>query len=412
MGKSLGKIRMSEKEMSEHFDLREKRGRVVIYGDEKNYKKAEEFFYLLTDSGSIPNYRTVHTLKERSKYEARFGNRIRRMVYGTEMIIISIEVWLLPLHFKTVNKSKYFEFSESDQDIKLLAAFTYCSEDNLKKLDLTKLSIEKPEFTIIDMLQEVQKLTALQTSADIFDSALIKIFKEENEKEEFINSDDEDAENDIFLLKNQKKKVKAYISSMREVDTRLTKCVAGVEDLATLEKNFKSKIGEFLNTDVSNDEKITQKIDDKMATLLKKARYNVNIVDGRGGVRLIPKEDKQEIESPELVELNEQLKIEFKRYNELVYQPINDIMTVYPQALDVLGKLVKELKLDLEESTVIYDKALATGKTERKAFEIYQACNITLKYIENELKHADIVYNYIKKREQRIQVSLLTNQLQ
>ena len=69
-------------------------------------------------------------------------------------------------------------------------------------------------------------------------------------------------------------------------------------------------------------------------------------------------------------------------------------MTVYPQALDLLEKLVKELKLDLEESTVIYDKALATGKTERKAFEIYQACNITLKYIENELKHAGIVYNY------------------
>ena len=64
-----------------------------------------------------------------------------------------------------------------------------------------------------------------------------------------------------------------------------------------------------------------------MTTLLKKARYNVNIVDGRGGVRLIPKEDKQEIESPELVELKEQLKIEFKKYNELVYQPIMSNMT-------------------------------------------------------------------------------------
>merc|ERR1711879_744733 len=139
---------------------------------------------------------------------------------------------------------------------------------------------------------------------------------------------------------------------------------------------------------------------------LKKARYNVNIVYGRGGVRLIPKEKKEMIENPELLELNSKLKEEFKRYNELVYAPINNIMTVYPQALQVLNSLVKDLKLDLEDSTVIYDKALATGKSERKAFEVFQAVNITLKYVASELKHAQIVYDYIKKREQRIQVAL------
>merc|ERR1712157_389177 len=110
---------------------------------------------------------------------------------------------------------------------------------------------------------------------------------------------------------------------------------------------------------------------------------------------------------------NEQLKEIFKIYNNEIYTAINNILTVYPESIEVLSKeiLFLENQLTGEDSEYLYNKSIATGKSSKKAYEIYHAVKLTLENVVKERDHYVKVLEYIKKREQKIQVSLLMNQV-
>ena len=289
--------------------------------------------------------------------------------------------------------------------------------------------------------------------------------------------------------KKIKKKYKNFISTMKETDERLAKSLACCEDLNDLEEKFKLAMRAFLetydemdedqweektrkttrgksmkssdekdenenetleeeksdqniiadlaNSDIDNDsifEAInktnqrnytTSDFDIFIKNCLKMSNYQVNVVDGRGGVRLVPKklknlEDQRSIGSPgqnagqnanaSTPIFSEQLKEIFKIYNDQIYTSINDILTVYPEALEVMDKEIQTVKEQLDKD-VVYSKSIATGKTDRKAYEIYFAVKTTLENVVKEKDHFLKVLEYIKKREQKIQVALLMNQI-
>merc|ERR1712226_173051 len=86
------------------INIVEERPKIVIYSDEKNYAKSEVFFHMLTDSDINQakktfldgGYRTTQTLVTRSNVEARLGTRVKRVVNGNTITLISSEIWLLP----------------------------------------------------------------------------------------------------------------------------------------------------------------------------------------------------------------------------------------------------------------------------------------------------------------------------
>lgn len=360
----------------------------------------------------------------------------------------------------------------------------------------------------------------------------------ENLDEDFnyIDSEEEDLNNDILLQNlNQRRKVKNFISTMKETDERLAKTLAACEDLSELEEKFKTAMKKFLErydemdddewdkknekvagnlekiqeenlesegsnlddgtaanqptteenqensdqkSETGSDEGIekdsqyevfyqpeksknsriyrTSDFDIFIKNCLKMSNYQINVVDGRGGVRLVPakkaplrkvakksskksskilKEDEFLNENPDVIGennggnaadfedvnnaenaedgeliLSEQLREIFKIYNEEIYSSINDILSVYPESIEVMNKEINFVKDQLEEN-VIYNKSISRGKTDRKSAEIYFAVKTTLENVINERNHFLDVLEYIRKREQKIQVSLLMNQV-
>lgn len=123
------------------INVREKRLKVVIFGDkhqnENVYSKARNFYSMLTDKEldtRRPGREVVHTyangaldmstmyktpisssikttkgLNMRSRYEAFIGSRVRRIVSGNNIHLVSAEIWLLPEEFKTINYDSYFD---------------------------------------------------------------------------------------------------------------------------------------------------------------------------------------------------------------------------------------------------------------------------------------------------------------
>ena len=154
----------------------------------------------------------------------------------------------------------------------------------------------------------------------------------------------------------------------------------------------------------------TQEFDQFLRDCLSSIFYKINITDGRGGIRLIPNLEELEKLSVKNKVNFEQISEVFKSYNATIYKTTNDILTVYPESIFVMESVIEKLNQQIEEDTV-FNKSISRGKTDKKSYEIYQAVRITTANVEHCLKHANRVLNYVKKREQKIQVNLLMNQV-
>ena len=142
MGNLLPKPKDPTLNLDSLISIKEKRLKVVIFGDknqnENIYNKAKNFYSMLTDkeldtrrdkgrevihtyaNGAldmstmyktplVASIKTTQGLKDRSRYEAMIGSRIRRIVSGNTIHLISSEIWLLPEEFKTINSDTYFD---------------------------------------------------------------------------------------------------------------------------------------------------------------------------------------------------------------------------------------------------------------------------------------------------------------
>ena len=480
MGNSQRKIISDNKNnVADLINIVQESPKAIIYSDEQNYAKSEVFFHMVTDSDLNQakktfldgGYRTTQTLQKRSNVEARIGTRVKRVVSGNTITLISSEIWLLPLKMECRNRrgkslEDYFEgtnlvfdFSEGDiSDFDYNSDINYNSDENgipnPENLDQQNLEISKSQkmntflqkfasnVKIINMHASTHKI--IDDFTEIFDNSIIEYLqKVDTNERDFIDSDDEDEDNDLLVLK--RKFEKSYLSGMKETDELLSKVVAAVADLADLEENYKKMVFKFLSENlgklkpqVAEDNVMTLKAEDLLQNgrfsqtggisaidlgqyttqefdqflrdCLSSIFYKINITDGRGGIRLIPNSEELEKLSVKNKVNFEQISEVFKSYNATIYKTTNDILTVYPESIFVMESVIEKLNQQIEEDTV-FNKSISRGKTDKKSYEIYQAVRITTANVEHCLKHANRVLNYVKKREQKIQVNLLMNQV-